>query len=149
MAVLPVFSCGCCRYCAAGAVSHCAQTRTRDGSGGRIRRVRRGASPTLVPATHRYPQHDAALVEPFAVGLHGVHSAEVAPGEEVVIVGAGGVGLTTLAWALPLGAHRVTVVDPDPRRGGSALAMGATDALASVAEADAGAYDAALECAGR
>ena len=90
----------------------------------------------------------AALVEPFAVGLHGVHSAQVAPGEDVLVVGAGGVGLTTIAWARAMGAGRVTAVDPDPQRRESAVAMGATDALGSVEEADANAYDAAMECVG-
>jgi threonine dehydrogenase-like Zn-dependent dehydrogenase len=91
----------------------------------------------------------AALVEPFAVGLHGVHSAQVGAGEDVLVVGAGGVGLTTIAWARASRAGRVTAVDPDPQRRESARAMGATDALASLADADANAYDAALECVGR
>jgi len=47
-----------------------------------------------------------------------------------------------------LGAERVTAVDPDPQRRESAVAMGATDALASVGEADIDAYDAAVECVG-
>jgi (R,R)-butanediol dehydrogenase / meso-butanediol dehydrogenase / diacetyl reductase len=91
----------------------------------------------------------AALVEPFAVGLHGVHSAQVGPGEDVLVVGAGGVGLTTIAWARAMGARRVTAVDPDAHRRESAILMGATDAQTAVADADAGAYDAALECVGR
>ena len=84
----------------------------------------RAASPTLPSFPHAtrlrcppdLPATYSALVEPFAVGLHGVHSAEVASGDEVVIVGAGGVGLTTLVWALAKGAVRVTVADPDLRR---------------------------------
>jgi (R,R)-butanediol dehydrogenase/meso-butanediol dehydrogenase/diacetyl reductase len=88
-------------------------------------------------------------VEPFAVGLHGVHSAEIGPGDDVLVVGAGGVGLTTLVWALNKGGGRVTVADPDPRRRDSASSMGATDLLASVSEAEPGAYDAVVECVGR
>jgi (R,R)-butanediol dehydrogenase/meso-butanediol dehydrogenase/diacetyl reductase len=108
-----------------------------------------------VPARHAFALPSemteiyAALVEPFAVGLHGVHSAQVGPGEDVLVVGAGGVGLTTIAWARALGARRVTAVDPDPQRRESAVVMGATDALASVADTDADAYDIALECVGR
>jgi (R,R)-butanediol dehydrogenase/meso-butanediol dehydrogenase/diacetyl reductase len=99
--------------------------------------------PAGVPVTH------AALVEPFAVGLHGVHSAEIGSGDDVLIVGAGGVGLTTLIWALRKGAARVTVADPDAQRRGSATAAGATDVLASVADAEERAYDAVIECVGR
>jgi threonine dehydrogenase-like Zn-dependent dehydrogenase len=67
----------------------------------------------------------------------------------VLIVGAGGVGLTTLAWALEKGGVRVTVADPDPDRRETALAMGATDVMTVVSEAEASSYDAAIECVGR
>jgi (R,R)-butanediol dehydrogenase/meso-butanediol dehydrogenase/diacetyl reductase len=89
------------------------------------------------------------MVEPFAVGLHGVHSAEVRPGDDVLIVGAGGVGLTSLVWALRKGGARATVADPDPGRRDAALVAGATDVVASVSDAEAGGYDVALECVGR
>jgi len=151
VAVLPVVSCGTCQYCAAGAVSHCAQARYigmgSDGGG--------FAELAVVAARHAFALPPdmtdiyAALVEPFAVGLHGVHSAHVSPGEDVLVVGAGGVGLTTIAWARARGAERVTVVDPDAQRRESARAMGATDARASVADTEANAYDVALECVGR
>lgn len=150
VAVLPVVSCGSCRYCASGAVSHCAQSRYLGmGSDGGF------AEFAAVPARHAFALPDdvaeihAALVEPFAVGLHGVNSAEIRPGDDVLVVGGGGVGLTTIAWARAKGAQRVTAVDPDPRRRELARAMGATDALASVTEADPDAYDVALECVGR
>lgn len=83
------------------------------------------------------------------VGLHGIHSAEVRQGEDVLVVGAGGVGLTTVAWARSVGAGRVTAIDPDPERRESARSMGATDVVASAAEADVAGYDVALECVGR
>ena len=89
------------------------------------------------------------MVEPFAVGLHGVHSAEISPGDDVLIVGAGGIGLTTLAWTLKKGGVRVTVADPDPQRRASARDIGTTDVLASVSDVEAGAYDVAIECVGR
>ena len=112
IAALPVFSCGTCHYCAAGVVSHCPQTRYIGmGPAGGF------AELAVVPARHAFvlpvdmPATYSALVEPFAVGLHGVHSAEISPGDDVLIVGAGGVGLTTLVWALEKGGVRVTVAD--------------------------------------
>jgi 2-desacetyl-2-hydroxyethyl bacteriochlorophyllide A dehydrogenase len=151
VAVLPVISCGSCQYCTAGFVSHCAQTRYIG-----IGPDRGGfAEFAVVPARHAFALPNemtdtyAALVEPFAVGLHGVHSAQVSPGEDALVVGAGGVGLTTVAWARAMGAQRVTAVDPDRQRRQSAVVMGATDTLASVTDADTDAYDAALECVGR
>lgn len=150
VAVLPVISCGECEYCLAGVVSHCAQSRYIGmGPAGGF------AEFAAVPACHAFtvpselPDTYAALVEPFAVGLHGVHSAEISRGDDVLVVGAGGVGLTTLAWASQKGGARITVVDPEPDRRELARAMGATDVLASVADAEVGGYDAAIECVGQ
>jgi (R,R)-butanediol dehydrogenase/meso-butanediol dehydrogenase/diacetyl reductase len=150
VAVLPVISCGSCRYCRAGLVAHCPKASYIGmGPAGGF------AEYAAVPARHSFalpsevPAAYSALVEPFAVGLHGVHSAEIGPGDDVLIVGAGGVGLTTLVWALKKGGNRITVADPDPQRRNSASSMGATDVLASVSEAEPGAYDAVVECVGR
>jgi (R,R)-butanediol dehydrogenase / meso-butanediol dehydrogenase / diacetyl reductase len=150
VAVLPVISCGECQYCRAGAVSHCpSMSYLGMGPAGGF------AEYAAVPARHAFavpadlPTGYSALVEPFAVGLHGVHSADIARGDEVLIVGAGGVGLTTLAWVLHRGGVRTTHVDPDPQRRETASALGATDVLVSVSDAEAGAYDAVIECVGR
>jgi (R,R)-butanediol dehydrogenase / meso-butanediol dehydrogenase / diacetyl reductase len=150
VAVLPVISCGSCQYCRAGLVSHCPESRYIGmGAAGGF------AEYAAVPARHCFavpvevPAAYSALVEPFAVGLHGVHSAEIGPGDDVLVVGAGGVGLTTLIWALREGGARVTVADPDARRRDSASSMGATDVLASVSEAELGGYDVVVECVGR
>ena len=83
-------------------MAHCAQTQLhRHGA----RRAGSPSSPSCPRATPSrcpvdLPTTYAALVEPFAVGLHGVHSAEIAEGEDVSSWAGGGVGLTTLAWAL-------------------------------------------------
>jgi (R,R)-butanediol dehydrogenase / meso-butanediol dehydrogenase / diacetyl reductase len=150
VAVLPVFSCGSCQYCLAGVVSHCPQTRYLGmGPPGGF------AELAVVAARHAFvlpadmPASYCALVEPFAVGLHGVHSAEIGPGDDVLIVGAGGVGLTTLVWALEKGGVRVTVADPGQHRREFALAIGASDVLESASEAEAARYDVAIECVGR
>jgi (R,R)-butanediol dehydrogenase / meso-butanediol dehydrogenase / diacetyl reductase len=150
VAVLPVNSCGSCEYCRSGLVSHCAHVSYLGmGPAGGF------AEFAAVPARHAFalpaelPTVYSALVEPFAVGLHGVHSAEIGSGDQVLIVGAGGVGLTTLIWAVEKGATRVTVADPDPQRRDTASAMGATDVLASVADAESGGYHAVIECVGR
>ena len=151
VAVLPVVSCGGCVSCNRGDVAHCSFVRfigMGSDSGGFAEFV-------VVPARHAFgfpeslPAKYAALVEPFAVGLHSVAAADIDSGDHVLIVGAGGVGLTTIAWARARGAERVTVADPVPARRAVAEAMGATDLLNSVADADEASYDALIECVGR
>ena len=150
VAVLPVISCGSCRYCRAGLVSHCPKASYIGmGPAGGFAEYAAAPGDHCFALPKELPADYSALVEPFAVGLHGVHSAEIGPGDDVLVVGAGGVGLTTLVWALHKGGGRVTVADPDPRRRDSARSMGATDVLASVPEAECGAYDAVVECVGR
>jgi 2-desacetyl-2-hydroxyethyl bacteriochlorophyllide A dehydrogenase len=151
VAVLPVISCGDCDSCRAGNVAHCSQVRFigmgADGGG--------FAEFAAVPAKHafRLPEGvsptSGALVEPFAVGLHGAAAGNVEPGSKVLIVGAGGVGLTTVAWAKALGAARITVADPLASRLVLAQRLGATDVIASAAEAEYNGYDTVIECVGR
>jgi (R,R)-butanediol dehydrogenase/meso-butanediol dehydrogenase/diacetyl reductase len=151
VAVLPAFSCGRCRWCLQGEVAHCPDVRFI-GMG-----PDRGGFSELavVPAGHAFgvpadlPAVYAPLVEPFAVGLHGVGAGEVGPGDHVLVVGAGGVGLTTAAWAQARDAERITVADLDPTRREAARSVGATDVLSSVADADSGGYHVVIECVGR
>src|SRR5580693_2155698 len=150
VAVLPVISCGSCRYCRAGLVSHCPKASYIGmGPAGGFAEYAAAPGDHCFALPKELPADYSALVEPFAVGLHGVHSAEISPGDDVLIVGAGGVGLTTLVWALEKGGVRVTVADPDPRRRDAARAIGATDVLACASDAEPQAYDAVLECVGR
>jgi (R,R)-butanediol dehydrogenase / meso-butanediol dehydrogenase / diacetyl reductase len=96
-AVLPVAFCGRCDWCLAGDVIHCANAVLM-GLGGRPGGFAElatvpAASAFAVPARIQ-PSH-AALVEPYAVGLHCVSAAAIRPGDAVLVIGAGTVGLTT------------------------------------------------------
>ncbi|HIG46899.1 MAG TPA: FAD-binding protein, partial [candidate division Zixibacteria bacterium] len=83
--------------------------------------------------TFRLPENlsssDGATVEPLAVGLHAVDVAGVRSGEDVLIVGAGPVGLACAIWAKILGAREVVVSDYAAHRRDMALAYGATAAI--------------------
>ena len=149
-AVLPVASCGTCAWCRQGDVIHCAAAQLV-GLGGRPGGF---AEFTVVPAASSYalpgdldPRH-SALVEPYAVGLHCVRAGEIAPGEDVLVVGAGTVGLTTTAWTRQRGAGRITVVDPVAARREKAEVFGATDSLREVGQATPNEYDVVVECVG-
>jgi (R,R)-butanediol dehydrogenase/meso-butanediol dehydrogenase/diacetyl reductase len=112
----------------------------------------------LLPAS--LSLEDGALVEPLAVAVHGVKRAGIGPGSHVLVLGAGPVGLAAIFWARRLGAGRIGIVEPSPRRAEIARAMGAdyaapagTDALSldDLAEggwADPAKPDIVIECTG-
>jgi (R,R)-butanediol dehydrogenase / meso-butanediol dehydrogenase / diacetyl reductase len=150
VAVLPILSCGRCGPCQAGEVAHCPAARFL-GMGG----SRGGfAELAVVAAAHAFalpaglPPLHGALVEPFAVGLHAAAAGEVRSGDDVLIFGAGAVGLTVAAWARDRGAEQVTVIDPDPARLALAQVMGATSVLAAAAEVPPGGHHVVFECVG-
>jgi L-iditol 2-dehydrogenase len=71
----------------------------------------------------------AAMAEPLAVGIHAVRKAQMAPGANLLILGAGTIGLMTLQAARALGAGRVLVTDLLQDRLDLALALGADEAV--------------------
>ncbi|WP_443939387.1 zinc-binding alcohol dehydrogenase family protein [Pedobacter sp. MW01-1-1] len=52
---------------------------------------------------------ELALVEPLAIGAHGVRRAGVAPGEFVLVIGAGPIGLGTMEFARIAGAKVIAL----------------------------------------
>ncbi|MBC3191713.1 NDMA-dependent alcohol dehydrogenase [Pseudonocardia sp. C8] len=64
-----------------------------------------------------------------------VNSAEVRPGQVVIVMGIGGIGINAVQGAAHAGADVVIAVDPVPFKRESALKLGATHAFADIAEA--------------
>jgi L-iditol 2-dehydrogenase len=77
------------------------------------------------------------LAEPLAVILHSLALARPTFGETAVVIGAGPIGLLTIAALRRAGVSRVTAVEPLPHRRELARAMGAQVALTGPA-ADVG-----------
>lgn len=83
---------------------------------------------SVVAVDRRVPLELAALVGcALATGIGAVwHTARVAPGATVAVVGCGGVGLAAVAGARLAGAAAIVAVDPSPAALELAGAMGAT-----------------------
>jgi S-(hydroxymethyl)glutathione dehydrogenase/alcohol dehydrogenase len=64
-----------------------------------------------------------------------VNAAAVQPGEVVIVMGIGGIGINAVQGAAHAGATRVIAVDPVKLKRDTALRVGATDAVASIEEA--------------
>ncbi|MGF7239143.1 MAG: zinc-dependent alcohol dehydrogenase, partial [Frankia sp.] len=150
-AVLPVLACGRCEWCTSGYVAHCPAARLigLGGSAGGFAEFAVVTPFAAFPLPAEADPLHGALVEPFAVGLHCVRAGRLERGNDVLVVGAGSVGLTTMAWARALGAGRITAVDPLAARQAIAESFGATDVLTSVDEAASGTYDVVVECVGK
>ena len=64
-----------------------------------------------------------------------VHRAEVRPGQNVAVIGVGGVGINAVQGASVAGARRVIAIDPVEFKREKAMEMGATHTYSSVEEA--------------
>jgi L-iditol 2-dehydrogenase len=67
----------------------------------------------------------AALLEPFACVVRGQNALHIQPGEVVLVMGAGPIGIMHTKLAKARGAGRVIVSEPIPERAAQALRMGA------------------------
>ena len=79
--------------------------------------------------------HTAALIEPLSTPVHAVRLAGDVAGRSVAVLGAGTIGLFTLAVLRAHGAGKVVVTDPNPGKRSRALALGA-DAVADARSED-------------
>jgi 2-desacetyl-2-hydroxyethyl bacteriochlorophyllide A dehydrogenase len=126
---LPVMGCGKCLMCLKGQGWYCEK-------GGRILGLGQegGAYAEFVKVSSfeslKLPQsvsfREGALVEPLAVGLHAVKKANMEVGSDVLILGAGPIGLAVTMWARFMGARNVVVSERAPDRIKMAEKFGAT-----------------------
>jgi (R,R)-butanediol dehydrogenase/meso-butanediol dehydrogenase/diacetyl reductase len=123
VAVLPVRGCGHCPACMTGQFARCSQMQITGGGYGQYTLAHQLQCLKL-PSTVSVA--DGALVEPLAVGLHGVNAGPMAPGARVLVIGAGPIGLAAVFWARRLGAVRVAVTASSNQREALALELGAT-----------------------
>lgn len=72
---------------------------------------------------------EGALIEPLAVAVHIVKQAAITPGQSVVVMGAGPVGLLCCAVAKAYGAAKIVTVDIQPSRVTFAKEFAATHAF--------------------
>lgn len=118
--------------------------------------ITQAAASTRLPAAVSYSQ--AALVEPLAVGLAAFRDCQLPLGGNVLIIGAGIIGMTVLKWARFFGAENVVISDLDEARLARAKLAGATgiidagenpDPVQAFRDATGVAPDVIVECVGR
>ena len=70
---------------------------------------------------------EGAMCEPLSVGVHACRRANIGPETNVLIMGAGPIGLVTMLSARAFGAPRIIIVDVDAHRLSVAKTLGADD----------------------
>ncbi len=91
---------------------------------------------SCIPVPKHIPLRTAALLGcgvPTGWGS-AVNAAEVRPGQVIIVMGVGGIGINAVQGAAHAGASRVIAVDPVALKRDAALRLGATDAVASIEE---------------
>jgi 2-desacetyl-2-hydroxyethyl bacteriochlorophyllide A dehydrogenase len=126
VAVDPNLYCGHCHFCRNEQANHCLNW---EGIG--ITRPGALAEYVAAPARacYRLPEHltdaQAAFVEPVACVVHALKRFRVWPGDEVLIFGAGPMGLLLVQALRHMGASLIAVVEKQPERLALAGQLGA------------------------
>lgn len=101
----PYFNCGECYSCRRGLVNCCTDNQTMG-----VQREGAFAEYITMPVERIYdgkglPAKTLALIEPFCISYHGVSRADVKPGEKVLVIGAGTIGVLAAVAAKSKGAE--------------------------------------------
>ena len=156
-------ACGVCQKCVEGHYNLC-ENYGRAGLHKQYGHTVQGADATYVvhgvkcifPLPEGISFDEGAVIDPASIALHVTNRGNIAPGDNVAIMGAGAIGLLSGDGARIRGAARVIVIERNPGRLAKAAAMGfetvdpsAGDPVAMVREMTGGlGVDVVLECAG-
>lgn len=115
VSVIPYLHCGECRACLSGKTNCCQKMRVFGVhlDGGMRERVSLPAGNLL--KTDGLTLDQAAMLEPLAIGAHAVRRSGVSAGDQVLVIGAGPIGLGVMAMARYTGA-KVIAMDVNDER---------------------------------
>jgi len=130
VSVFPPIGCGECHNCRRGEPHICASMTFVGGEhpGGLSDLVTVPAANAL-PLAPGVPADRRVFVEPLAVGVHAARRGAVDPGEQVVVIGAGPIGLFTALALRQQGVERVVLTDLEPSRLALARRLGAGETV--------------------
>jgi 2-desacetyl-2-hydroxyethyl bacteriochlorophyllide A dehydrogenase len=112
---IPYFNCGKCIACRKGKPNCCVQMKVCGVhvDGGMVEYLSVPSSSLLHGDGLSFDE--LALVEPLAIGAHGVRRAGIEPGEYVLVIGAGPIGLGTMEFARIAGGNVIAMDINDQR----------------------------------
>lgn len=128
--------CGLCRHCRAGDTHYCEHAFTTGGDGpedvwpGAFAEYMKTKATCLLHKPAAVSFDAAALCEPLSGAWKGlIQKSQLEVGEDVVIIGTGGIGLLCVMVARAAGAGRLIAIDPSEYARRSALRLGATHVI--------------------
>ena len=149
---LPISGCGSCEICRAGYYNGCDQFSFLQGG---YAQYVLAAEDSCLKLPRSVSLADGALVEPMAVGLHAVRTSGLKPGANVLVIGAGPIGLAATYAARRMGAGKIAVTASSSRRADLSHLVGADhffvnddQALGRAYDAFGGLPDVVIECVG-
>jgi len=113
VAIEPGVPCRLCAFCKKGKYNLCPEmefcaTPPFDGN---LRRYYAHAADFCFKLPDHVTMEEGALLEPLSVGVHACRRAEVQLGDNILILGAGPIGLVTTITAKQMGATKVIITD--------------------------------------
>ena len=121
----PIINCGCCPTCRRGYTHVCERLCVR---GVHADGVFAEYAAVSVERIHLVPDaltdRAAAAVEPLAVAVHVMRRAQIQIGDQVLIIGAGPIGLLVAQVARVAGAGRIVIAEMSPGRLARAAHLG-------------------------
>ena len=118
------YACGDCPSCRGGTYFHC-PNKARVPWGGGFAEYMEVKGLGIHPLPDSLTHEQGAMVEPVAVGVHACRYGNVKSGDSVLVLGAGTIGLLSLAVAKVFGAKRAYIVAKYDVQVRMAEAMGA------------------------
>ena len=130
-ALEPALYCYHCEFCLSGRHNVCANIRflSTPGHPGFFRELVNLPVANFQPIPGTMSYSEAALAEPLAVAIHSLRLAQISAGETVAVIGAGPIGLLTIAALRATQAGRIWAVEPRAHRRELARGIGADVAL--------------------
>lgn len=127
-------SCGNCRYCKQGLENHCPNLNITSLDTGELLSLGGFSQYYLSPLKGIFPVkrdisfEEASFAEPLSCVIHSFNQGKVIPGDRVIIIGSGPMGLLHLLWAKFQGCQTI-VTDIDEQRLELARELGADSVL--------------------
>lgn len=109
----PQYGCGHCPLCRVGKYNICKDKKVLGATywSGAFGEYVVVPEETIVPLGDEVSFEEGALIEPIAVGMHAVRQHQVAPGQNILIIGAGTIGLGLLLSARICNPAKIIVAD--------------------------------------